>query len=174
MDHGLTNKLPPVPNTLWTLHVDKRKLLLHIIMLLTLSLHEYGANAHVFLLHLASFMSLSLGIYQSDEIRVAQALAKAAIEFGPDPEQPGHKSEENKAPRQWKVALDTGSGHMTLAGHLTSAGIGTMQGGLGLTTAAVAGLLGAMADHGHLMGNLFGINPVRPTSKMLEACGREI
>lgn len=174
MDRELAQKFPPIPNTLWALHVDKRKLLLHITILLVLSLQDYNGNARVFLLNLTSSLNLSLDIYHSDELRVCQGLAKVALQLTPV-EEAGQKPEENKGPRRWKVGPGGGSGSNTsLASPLKAAGIGAVHAGLSLSTAAVAGLLGAMADHGHLLGNLFGINAVRPTSKMLETCCREV
>ncbi|POR38124.1 Putative membrane protein C6F6.13c [Tolypocladium paradoxum] len=174
MDRELAQKFPPIPNTLWALHVDKRKLLLHVAILLVLSLQDYNGNARVFLLNLTSSLNLSLDIYLTDELRVSQGLAKVALQLAPI-EEPGQKPEENKGPRRWKVGHGGGSGSNTsLAAPLKTAGIGAVHAGLSLSTAAVAGLLGAMADHGHLLGNLFGMNAVRPTSKMLETCCREV
>ncbi|PHH73204.1 hypothetical protein CDD82_5610 [Ophiocordyceps australis] len=174
LDRDFAHKFPPIPNTLWTLHIDKRKLLLHIVMLLVLSLQDFNANARIFLLNLASSINLSMSIFQTDERRIAQGLAKAAIEFAPDPEV-GLKPEEIiKGPRRWKVGLPGSGMNANIIACLKSAGIGTINSGLSLSTTALAGLLGPMAEHGQTIGNLFGMSSMRPTSKMLETSTKEI
>ncbi|KYK55729.1 DUF726 domain-containing protein [Drechmeria coniospora] len=173
MDRQLSNRYSPIPNTLWTLHVDKRKLLLHIVMLLVLSLQDFNANARVFLLHLTSSLNLSLAVYHIEELRISKALAKAALEFCPVDEA-GQKMEEQKGPKRWKVGSGGSGPNTTISGSLKAAGIGAFDNGVSLSCIAVTGLLGPMADHGHLLGNLFGINAVRPTSKMLDTFLRDI
>ncbi|XP_044724537.1 uncharacterized protein HRG_02433 [Hirsutella rhossiliensis] len=174
MDPELAKTFPPIPNTLWALHLEKRKILLHVAILLVLSLQEYGANARVLLLHLSSSLSLSRDLYQGDELRVSRALAKTALQFA-EAQELDPKPEESKGPRRCRAGLGGGSGlNDSVAVRLKAEGVGSVQNGAGLTVAAVAGLLGPMAEHGHLLGNLYGISPVRPTSKMLEGCCREI
>ncbi|PFH56677.1 hypothetical protein XA68_16168 [Ophiocordyceps unilateralis] len=174
MDHELAKRFSPTPNTLWALPYEKRKLLLHVVMLLVLSLQEYGANARILLLNLTSSLNLSFDLYHEDELRISRALAKAALEFTTS-KQPNQQLDVKLTSRRWKNCLAAGSApNASLAGRLRSDGIGDMQYGPGLPPSAVAGLLGAMAEHAHLLSNLFGMSPVRPLSKMLDNCCRDI
>ncbi|UNI20094.1 hypothetical protein JDV02_006218 [Purpureocillium takamizusanense] len=173
MDRELAAAFPPIPTTLWTLHVEKRKLLLHVVLLLVLSLQDYNANARVFLLNLTSALNLSLAIYHGEELRISQALAKLALEYAPRDEA-GQRVEEQKGPKRWKVGFTSPSPNSTIASALKAEGIGTINDGLTLSVATIAGLLGPLGEYGHLLGNMFGINAVRPTSKLLEACGKDV
>ncbi|RDA90733.1 hypothetical protein CP533_4052 [Ophiocordyceps camponoti-saundersi (nom. inval.)] len=174
MDEELAKKFSPIPNTLWLLSVDKRRLMLHLVILLVLSLQDFGANARILLLNLTSSLNLSLELYHKDELCVSHALAKAALEFAAS-QQFYEKPNEKSASRRWKTGLAAASSPTAgLAGRLRSDGIGDMQHGPGLGPAAVAGLLGPMAEHGHLLSNLFGISPVRPLSKMVDNWCRDI
>ncbi|RDA82384.1 hypothetical protein CP532_1596 [Ophiocordyceps camponoti-leonardi (nom. inval.)] len=174
MDEELAKRFSPIPNTLWQLSIDKRRLLLHLVILLVLSLQDYGANARILLLNLTSSLNLSLELYHKDELRVSHALAKAALEFAAS-QQFYERPNDKTTSRRWKASLAAGSPHNAgLAGRLRSDGIGDMQHGPGLGPAAVAALLGSMAEHGHLLSNLFGISPVRPLSKMVDNCCRDI
>ncbi|KAF4582040.1 DUF726 domain-containing protein [Ophiocordyceps camponoti-floridani] len=173
-DPELATRFSPTPNTLWSLPFDKRKLLLHLVMLLVLSLQDYGANARILVLNLASSLNLTFEIYHENELRISRALAKAALEFSSN-QQPDQKPDVKINSRRWKNCLAAGSpANAGLAGRLKADGVGTMQHGPGLPPAAVAGLLGPMADHAHLLSNLFGISPVRPVSKMIDSCCRDI
>lgn len=173
MDRELCGMFPPIPNTLWLLHVEKRKLLLHVVLLLVLSLQDYNANARVFLLNLTSALNLTLAIYHGEELRISRALAKLALEYAPRDEA-GQKAEEQKGPKRWKVGFSSPNPTSTIASALKAAGIGTINDGMVLSVATVAGLLGPLGDYRHLLGNIFGINAVRPTSKLLEACCKDV
>ncbi|RCI16514.1 hypothetical protein L249_2414 [Ophiocordyceps polyrhachis-furcata BCC 54312] len=174
MDEELAKRFSPIPNTLWLLSVDKRRLLLHLVILLVLSLQDFGANARILLLNLTSSLNLSLELYHTDELRVSHALAKAALDFAAS-QQFYERPNDKTTSRRWKAGLAAASPpNAGLAGRLRSDGIGDMQHGPGLGPAAVAGLLGSMAEHGHLLSNLFGISPVRPLSKMVDNCCRDI
>ncbi|KAK2600162.1 hypothetical protein QQS21_005107 [Conoideocrella luteorostrata] len=176
VDPDLASRHPPIPNTLWTLHLERRKLLLHIALLIFISLQDYNANSRILLVCVASSLNLPFRLYQIDENRLAQGLARAALEVSPD-EDGNLKSEETKGSRKWKLGLGGAAGASTpvsLAAPLRNVGIGTSQGGLGLTTTAAAGLLGFMAENGILMGSLFGMNPTKPLNKILETFLREI
>ncbi|KHO02010.1 DUF726 domain-containing protein [Metarhizium album ARSEF 1941] len=175
IDPDLVTRHPPLPNPLWSLHIDRRKLLLHIALLVLLSLQDYKANSRLLLVKLTSSLNLSFRTYQLDEARVAQGLVRAALDALR--EEDAVKSDETRAPRKFKMAFGNGpgsSGPVNLAAALKDVGIGTCKGGLGLPTIAAAGLLGTMAENGILMGSLFGINPARPVNKMLETFAREI
>ncbi|KAJ6441985.1 Protein SOK1 [Purpureocillium lavendulum] len=173
MDRELAKMFAPIPNNLWTLHVEKRKLLLHVVLLLVLSLQDYNANVRVLLLNLTSALNLSLSIYHGEERRISHSLAKTALQYAPADEA-GQKTEEHKGPKRWKVGYNSPNPNSTIASALKAMGIGTINDGLVLSVATVAGLLGPLAEYGHLLGNLFGICAVRPTSKLLEACCKDI
>lgn len=144
---------------------------LHIVFLVTLSLSEYTANSHVLLVNLTSCLNLPIKHYYSEEARLAKAWAKAALAVS-DEDLLNQKAEEAKAPRKWKGQSSGGS--TNLAPALAAAGIGTPQGSFGLTSWAAAGLLGPMAEGGRVICNLFGMNPTKPTNKMMEIFSREI
>ncbi|PTB79254.1 DUF726-domain-containing protein [Trichoderma longibrachiatum ATCC 18648] len=171
VDLGLAARYPPIPNTLWSLELDKRKLYLHIVFLVLLSMQEFTANSRQLLMSLTTSLNLPPRIYRDEELRLAQGLAKAAIDHSSE-EAASQKPEESKSSRRWKVGLGCGTGK--LAAPLSSVGIGTAHEGLGLTPYAAAGLLGSMAENAAQMGALFGIIASKPTAKMMEAFTREI
>ncbi|KAL7912736.1 hypothetical protein GGI35DRAFT_260975 [Trichoderma velutinum] len=171
VDRDLAARHPPIPNTLWTLNIDKRKLLLHIVFLIMLSMQEYTANSRQLLLCLTTSLNLPPKVYQEEELRLAQGLAKTALDLSPE-DAINQKSEESKSARRWKVGLGGNSGK--LAAPLIDVGIGTSHEGLGLTSYAAASLLGTMAENATAMGALFGINASKPTAKMMESFAREI
>ncbi|KAK5997039.1 putative membrane protein C6F6.13c [Cladobotryum mycophilum] len=174
VDRALALRFAPMPNPLWTLDMEKRKLLLHIVFLVLLSLQEFTANARLLLLNLTSALNLSPKVLQDDEVRLARGLAKTAIDV-PLEEALALKPEENKSLRRWKLGLSNAVGTtVKLAAPLSAVGIGTAHSGLGLTSSAAAGLLGTMAENGILMGSVFGINAAKPTIKMMESFAREI
>lgn len=176
VDPELITRHPPLPNPLWNLTVDRRKLILHIAQLVLISLQDYNANSRLLLVKLASSLNLSFRIYQTDEARLAQGLARAALAVERN-DDGSPKADEAKEPRKGKLGFGNGSGSSSsanLADALKNVGVGTSQGGLGLTTLAAAGLLGIMAENGVLMGSLFGIGSPKPMSKMLETFTREL
>ncbi|KAL7937445.1 hypothetical protein V8C35DRAFT_331214 [Trichoderma chlorosporum] len=170
-DRDLAARYPPIPNTLWILDIDKRKLLLHIVFLIMLSMQEYTGNSRQLLLCLTTSLNLPHKVYREEELRLAQGLAKTALEL-PLEDAINQKSEESKSTRRWKVGLGGNSGK--LAAPLIGVGIGTAHEGHGLTSYAAANLLGTMAENAIAMGSLFGINAAKPTAKMMESFAREI
>ncbi|KAL6698979.1 hypothetical protein J3F84DRAFT_405879 [Trichoderma pleuroticola] len=183
VDRDLAARYPPIPNTLWTLDMNKRKLLLQIVFFIMLSMQEYTANSRQLLLGLTTSLNLPPKVYQEEELRLAQGLAKAALDQAKvasnlSPEDAiNQKSEESKSARRWKVGLGGNSGKLAapkLAASLIDVGIGTAHEGLGLTSFAAASLLGTMAENTTAMGALFGISSSKPTAKMMESFAREI
>lgn len=143
----------------------------HLVLLVALSLSEYSANTYVLLVNLTSSLNLPLSFLRSEERKLAQAMAQAALDVSPE-ELLSQKAEDAKVSRRSKahgIVI-----HTSLAPALAAAGIGTPQGSYGLTNSAAAGLLGPLADGGRAMCNLFGMNPAKPTTKMMEVFGREI
>ncbi|OLN92263.1 putative membrane protein C6F6.13c 1 [Colletotrichum chlorophyti] len=179
VDPWLGRRYPPTATTLTSLPVERRKLFLHTILLLLLSLEQYTAFSRVFMLNLASSLHLSLRFFQEDEVRVARGLGKSVQEVNAD-EVMADKAEENKSSRRWKVGLAGAAGAAIigvtggLAAPLVAAGIGTVMGGVGLGTTAAAGLLGTLAQSGVVVGSLFGIYGARQTSKMMDQYARDV
>lgn len=156
--------------------MDKRKLLLHAVLLLLLSLQEYSANARLVLLHLTSSLNLPMKFFHEEEVRVARGLGQVAFQHVPEVPT-DQKGEEAKVSRKLKMGLAGlihPSGTPRLAGPLRAVGIGTPHDGHGLTPISAASLLGAMSENGAIIGSFFGIYTAKPTSKMLESFQREI
>ncbi|ATY62202.1 DUF726 domain [Cordyceps militaris] len=170
VDPVLLRLYPAVPNNLWPLPYERRKLLLHIMLLVILSLHDYNANARLLLVNLTSSLNLPLKLHNQDEVRIAKGLAAAAMEVSP--EKAAAQKEENKLSKRWKFSLGSANIGTGLAGALIGVGVGSE--GSGLTTSAAAALLGIMSENGLLMGSLFGMNPAKPVEKMVEGFLREI
>ncbi|KAM5384302.1 hypothetical protein ACJZ2D_001607 [Fusarium nematophilum] len=176
VDRELARRSPPIPTSLWTLPVEKRKLLLHISLLLLISLQEYSAYARLLLLNVASSLNLPLKVLHEEEIRIAQGLSQLAVDAAMAAEQnPEQKQDENKGPRKNKAGMAAISGPpYRLGAQLIAVGIGTPHGGHGLRLPTAAGLLGPMSDNGLAAGSLFGICSARPTSKIVDSFVREI
>lgn len=152
-----------------------------------LSMQEYTANSRQLLLGLTTSLNLPPKVYQEEELRLAQGLAKTALDQAKaeakaaldlsQEDASNQKSEESKSARRWKVGLGGHPGKLAapkLAAPLIDVGIGTAHEGLGLTSSAAASLLGTMAENATAMGALFGISASKPTAKMMEIFAREI
>ncbi|KAI9158450.1 membrane protein [Paramyrothecium foliicola] len=176
VDRRLAARYVPIPNPLWKLDIEKRKLLLHIVFLLLLSLSEYTANTRLLLLNLASSLNLPLDVLQTEEVRLARGFAQVALDaLSEDVDEP--KTEEIKPLKKWKLGLGSSTGPKTsgnLAPPLVAIGLGSAHSGLGLPCSAAAALLGAMAEHGQLVGGLFGMIGAKSTIKAMESFSREI
>ncbi|KAI5466876.1 hypothetical protein BGZ63DRAFT_344656 [Mariannaea sp. PMI_226] len=173
LDRELARRYPPIPTSLWTLPLEKRKTLLHISHLLLLSLQEYSSYTRLLLLYLTSSLNILLRFFQEEETRLAQGLSQVALKAFEE-HVPEQKLDENKAPRRPKGKLLNPLTPGKLAPALVEIGIGTAHNGHGLIPGMAASLMGAMADNGLVSGPMFGIYVARPTSKMLESCSREI
>ncbi|PCD41798.1 hypothetical protein AU210_004342 [Fusarium oxysporum f. sp. radicis-cucumerinum] len=173
VDRELSRRFPPIPTSLWTLPLDKRKLLLHISLLILISLQEYTAYARMTLLNLTSSLNLPLKVLHEEEKRIAEGFSQlavdAAIEQASEPNQ-----DENKPVLKSKARIAAMTGPFRLGTQLIAVGIGTPHAGLGLRLPNAAGLLGPMADNGPSTGSMLGIYMARPTEKMIESFSREI
>ncbi|CAJ0551720.1 Ff.00g056990.m01.CDS01 [Fusarium sp. VM40] len=173
VDRELCRQFPPIPTSLWALPVDKRKLLLHISLLILISLQEYTAYARMTLLNLTSSLNLPLKFLHEEEKRLAQGFSQlavdTAIEQASEPNQ-----EENKPILKSKARIAAMTGPFRLGAQLIAVGIGTGHTGHGLRLPTAAGLLGPMADNGPSTGSMLGIYMARPTAKMIESFSREI
>lgn len=90
------------------------------------------------------------------------------------------RGDENKVARRWKVGIAGIAGAAVigitggLAAPLVAGAIGTIMGGVGLGGTAAAGLLGALAESGVIVGSLFGAYGGRMTGKMMDAYAKEV
>lgn len=123
-------QFPPIPNALWTLDIEKRRLLLHIVLLVLLSMQEYTANARHLIQSLATSLNLPPWVYREEELRLARGLARTALNLSEE-DAIALKGEETKTSRRWKLGLGNNSGK--LAAPLAAVGVGAAHGGLGLT-----------------------------------------
>lgn len=170
---------PPTSTPLCSLPKDRRVLLLNAMLLLLLSLENYVAHSRILLLHISTSLHLPLHILAEQEVKVAQSLLEAAKQMSGNKETE-KRSDENKVAHRWKVGLASVAGAAVigitggLAAPLVAAAIGTVMGGLGLGATAAAGLLGALAESGVIIGSLFGAYGGRMTGKMMDAYAKEV
>lgn len=178
-DAALIELYPPTSTSLYSLPKDKRKLLLNSMLLLLLSLEHYIAYSRILLLHISSSLHLPLHILTEHEVQVAQGLLEAAKHMSGDSETQ-KRSDENKTARRWKVGLAGVAGAAVigitggLAAPLVAGALGTIMGGLGLGATTAAGLLGALAESGVIVGSLFGAYGGRMTGQMMDAYAKEV
>lgn len=170
---------PPIKTPLLELDQEQRKLVLHSIMLLLLSLEHYAAHSRVLLLYLASSLHVSVEFLAEDENNVARGLLKAAESMNADDEKK-KKAEDNSNSRKWKVGLATVAGAAVigltggLAAPLVAAGFGTVMGGLGLAETAAAVYLGSVAGSTLVVGSLFGAYGGKMTGAMVDEYAKEV
>jgi pimeloyl-ACP methyl ester carboxylesterase len=170
---------PPMKNELTKqLSSDQRRIVLHSIMLILLSLENYAAYTRTLLLNLCSSLEIPLSILSEDENNIACTLLTAA-ELSADAETK-KAAEENKSSRVWKVGLATVAGAAIigvtggLAAPLIAAGIGEVLGGVGLASTAAAGYLGSLAESTVLIGSLFGAYGGKMTGKVMDEYAKEV
>ncbi|KAM0165012.1 hypothetical protein ACHAPG_000261 [Botrytis cinerea] len=178
-DAALIELYPPTSTGLYSLQEEKRVMLLHAMLLLLLSLEHYTAHSRILLLHIASSLHLPLHTLAETEVKVAQGLLEAAKKMSGN-EETQKRSEENKVARRWKVGLAGVAGAAIvgvtggLAAPLVAGTLGTVMGGLGLGATTAAGLLGALAESGVIVGSLFGAYGASMTGKMMDSYAREV
>ncbi|PQE32980.1 duf726 domain-containing protein [Rutstroemia sp. NJR-2017a WRK4] len=178
-DAALVELYPPTSTALYSLSKEKRVMLLHAMLLLLLSLEHYTAHSRILLLHIASSLHLPLHILAETEVKVAQGLLEAAKKMSGN-EEAKKRGEENKMARRWKVGLAGVAGAAIvgvtggLAAPLVAGALGTVMGGLGLGATTAAGLLGALAESGVIVGSLFGAYGGRMTGQMMDAYAKEV
>ncbi len=161
---------PPIPTTLCSSPVEKRCLVLHALLLLLLSIENYGAYTRVLLLNLTSSLQLPLRILAEDEARVGGALSQIVKEI--PLELLTQKKEDGKTPRRWKPGMAGSAAIAGAAGNLVAAleaaRIGSIFGIAGIPGTAAIGLLGALAENPMASGPLFGIYGARNNGKAME------
>ncbi|KAF1949193.1 DUF726-domain-containing protein [Byssothecium circinans] len=171
---------PPTETVLTSLDQEKRKLVLHSLVLILLSLESYSAHSRVLLLHLTSSLDLNLSVLKNDEDTIAQGLLEAASQQLSADAETKKAAESSSKSRKWKVGLAGVAGAALigvtggLAAPFLAAGIGTVMGGLGLGATAAAGYLGTLASSSMLVGGLFGAYGAKMTSKAMDDYAREV
>ncbi|CAJ2511837.1 Uu.00g074620.m01.CDS01 [Anthostomella pinea] len=176
---ALVNLHPPLYTALTSLPKEKRALILHSMMLLLLGLDQYSSHTRTVLLKIASSLHIPAHVLLQDEYRVSQALAQ--IVKGISAEEVARKrAEEGKPPKRWRGAglsiMPPGSITGNLAEPLIVAGIGTVFGGVGLSTTVTAHLLGGIgaAESTVPVGTLFGLYGARQGGKAMDAYTKDV
>lgn len=109
-DAALSSLYPLHETPFVALNEPKRVLILHSLLLLTLSLEHYSSQSRVLLLHLASSLRLPVDYLTQDESKVAQGLLEAAKAQMNADEETKKKAQENASGRKWKVGLGAVAG----------------------------------------------------------------
>ncbi|KAJ2975116.1 hypothetical protein NUW58_g8447 [Xylaria curta] len=170
---------PPMYTALCNLPKEKRALILHTMLLMFLGLDQYPTYSRIALIKLATAMEVPTYVLLQDEYRVSQALAQ--IVKGISAEEVAQKrAEEGKPSKRWRSnashGLTTPVLSDTLAQPLVAAGIGTVFGGIGLSTSVTATLLGGIgaANSTVPVGTLFGLYGARQGGKTMDAYAKDI
>jgi hypothetical protein len=175
----LQSLYPPVKTDLVTALSDtQRRLVLHAVMLLLLSLEHYTGYSRLLLLHLTSSLNLPLSFLSADESATAKTLL-TAVALSADQETKDHEKASSHS-RAWKVGLASVAGAAIigvtggLAAPLVAAGIGTLMAGVGLEATVAATYLGALAGSEMLIGGLFGAYGGSMAGKAMDEYSRAV
>ncbi|KAK5631276.1 hypothetical protein RRF57_006990 [Xylaria bambusicola] len=170
---------PPMYTALCSLPKEKRALILHTMLLMLLGLDQYSTYSRITLIKLATALEVPTFVLLQDEYRVSQALAQIIKGISAE-EVAQRRAEEGKPAKRWRT-----NGHYNpgapgfsdiLAEPLVDAGIGTVFGGIGLSTSTTATLLGGIGttDSTVPVGTLFGLYGARQGGKTMDAYGKDI
>ncbi|KAI1172174.1 hypothetical protein F4777DRAFT_524901 [Nemania sp. FL0916] len=179
IDEKLRELYTPVDTDLRALDQSKRALIMHSLLLLTLSLKHYNAYSRTLLLHCTISLGLSGKVLSEDESHVAKGLLAAAKQMSAD-EETKKRAEDNSMARKWKMGAAgiAGAALIGITGGLAApflaAGIGSVLGGIGLGATATAGLLGSLAGSSVLVGGLFGAYGARMSAQAMEKYTRDV
>ncbi len=170
---------PPMANTLSYLPMEKKKLILHGVLLLLLSLDHYHPYSRSLVLNLASSLHIPIHVLLDDELRLAAALAETIKNVEPAELLQRRAEQQAKCAKKWKPGSGGRSGPVPsggtgLAVPLLTAGIGAIASGLALGTSATAGILGAVAESSYVVATLFGLYIMRPSGKSMEQFAKEV
>lgn len=159
--------------------MNKRTLLLHVMLLLVLSLGHYNAYSRVLLLHIATTLRIPLHVLQEDEVRVAKALAETTAAIAEEEAHQRRMADLKKAKNAGKripagQPATNPSRASVLAEPLIAAGIGAVFGGVAVPKTSTVALLHQMSDHPFIIGMLFGLYGVRGHGKMMESYVKDI
>lgn len=170
---------PPMYTALRNLNKEKRALILHTVLLIFLGLDMYPTYARIALIKLATALEVPTYVLLQDEYRVSQALAQIVKGISAE-EVAQRRAEESKLPKRYR---STGGYNPVVVGitdvlaePLVAAGVGTVFGGIGLSTSVTAILLGAIGtvDSTVPVGTLFGLYGARQGGKTMDAYAKDI
>ncbi|KAJ3566700.1 hypothetical protein NPX13_g7037 [Xylaria arbuscula] len=170
---------PPMYTALCNLPKEKRALILHAMLLMLLGLDQYPTYSRITLIKLATAIEVPTFVLLQDEHRVSQALAQIIKGISAE-EVAQRRAEEGKPSKRWRTNGNHNPGASSfsdvLAEPLAGAGLGTVFGGVGLTTSITATLLGGIgtADSTVPVGTLFGLYGARQGGKTMDAYGKDI
>ncbi|KAL8932130.1 MAG: hypothetical protein Q9211_006512, partial [Gyalolechia sp. 1 TL-2023] len=175
----LEELFPRVKTSLTKLSLAQRRLVLHSVLLLLISLERYTARARVLLLYLTSSLKLGTKALQEEEVKIAKGLLESAQQINADKEAQ-EKITASQQARKWKTRAATVAGAAVvgisggMAAPMVASGVGALMGGLGLGATAAAGYLGSVAGSTYLVGALFGAYGGRMTGQMMDNLSREV
>ncbi|KAL9599705.1 MAG: hypothetical protein Q9219_003693 [cf. Caloplaca sp. 3 TL-2023] len=175
----LEDLFPRVKTSLTKLSLAQRRLVLHSVLLLLISLERYTARSRVLLLYLTSSLKLGTKALQEEEIKIAKGLLESAQQINADKEAQ-EKITASQQSRKWKTRAATVAGAAVvgisggMAAPMVASGVGALMGGLGLGATAAAGYLGSVAGSTYLVGALFGAYGGQMTGQMMDNLSREV
>ncbi|KIM25042.1 hypothetical protein M408DRAFT_70680 [Serendipita vermifera MAFF 305830] len=178
-----------------TVNSQKRPLIIHAIILLSISLETYDPRSRVLLLQLCNSLNVPVSVLLQQESATAHILiVSAQSQANQNTSRPSlpsnnqlnadsyvkQRDNEGLATRRWKIGLATVGGALLvgvtggLAAPLVAAGLGTLLGGIGLGGTVAAGYLGAMAASAPLVGGLFGAYGGKLSGDMMKRYAQEV
>ncbi|KAL8916812.1 MAG: hypothetical protein Q9172_006093, partial [Xanthocarpia lactea] len=175
----LEDIFPRVKTSLTKLSLAQRRLVLHSVLLLLISLERYSARSRVLLLYLTSSLKLGAKVLQEEEVKIAKGLLESAQQINADKEAQ-EKIDASQQSRKWKTRAATVAGAAVvgitggMAAPMVASGVGAIMGGLGLGATAAAGYLGSVAGSTYLVGALFGAYGGQMTGQMMDNLSREV
>ncbi|KAL8697794.1 MAG: hypothetical protein Q9201_006927 [Fulgogasparrea decipioides] len=175
----LEDLFPRIKTSLTKLSLAQRRLVLHSVLLLLISLERYSARSRVLLLYLTSSLKLGTKALQEEEVKIAKGLLESAQQINADKEAQ-EKIEASQQSRKWKTRAATVAGAAVvgisggMAAPMVASGVGALMGGLGLGATAAAGYLGSVAGSTYLVGALFGAYGGQMTGQMMDNLSREV
>ncbi|TLD06365.1 uncharacterized protein PgNI_08122 [Pyricularia grisea] len=170
-DAVLQQLYAPVVTGLSTLPMAKRRLILHSMLMLLLSLDTYTAYSRSLMLYLATSLQVPPHMLGGDEVRVANGLSRLAFDICIEDLQIPKRADEKRDMRRMRAETANGG----LLPPLAAAGFGSTQGGgASISPATANGLLGPMAYNNMVVGTLFGIYGTRGAGKMIESYTKDV
>ncbi|KAL8780014.1 MAG: hypothetical protein Q9213_006657, partial [Squamulea squamosa] len=178
----LEDIFPRVKTSLTKLSLSQRRLVLHSVLLLLISLERYSARSRVLLLYLTSSLKIGAKALQEEEVKIAKGLLESAQQINADKEAQ-EKIDASQQSRKWKTRAATVAGAAVvgitggMAAPMVASGVGALMGGLGLGATAAAGCwidLGSVAGSTYLVGALFGAYGGQMTGQMMDNLSREV
>ncbi|KLU91876.1 transmembrane and coiled-coil domain-containing protein 4 [Magnaporthiopsis poae ATCC 64411] len=169
-DDVLAQLYPPVPNELTRLPLGHRRLLLHAVLLLLVSLEGYPPYSRMLMLNLATSLEVPARVLAKDEVRVVKGLSALAQAVCPEDAPTTRKADEIKYPQR---PLAGGSVVINLPACLAAVGMGWVPNWGGVTPTTAAALLGTVVDSRIGVGTIFGFYGPRGGGKA-EAYNKDV